>query len=158
MRKYIVIAIINIILIFLEESFFYELFGAELNPNLVIALSFALIIVKEDELALYAALIGGFFLDLLGAGIIGLSSLTLILLMQISMKVGKTIYRGLITQLIFIVITTIVYKILMNYPPLYYNKTLFFSGVMTASLSVLISQALARFKKRYLSTEFRIKA
>jgi rod shape-determining protein MreD len=158
MRKYFIVTIVNIILIFLQESFLVELFGVAFNPNLVIALGFSLVLVDEDDLALFSVLIGGLFLDLLSTGIIGLSSLVLVLLLYMAIQARKTIYRGVFTQLIFVVITAIIYKILANYPPIVYERTLFYSGIYTSVLVLFLRQILLKFKKRYLSSEFRIKA
>lgn len=158
MRKYFIIFIINLIIIFLQESFLVELFGPFLNPNLIIGLGYAFLLSGDDDLALFSLLVGGIILDLLGTGIIGLSSLVLVLLMLISFQVRKTIFRGILNQIIFIVISVVIYKMLSSYPPLIYNFRLVVSGAISAVIAVIVSQILIKFKERYLSFEFRIRA
>jgi hypothetical protein len=158
MRKYFLIFIVNLILIFLQESFLSEIFGPFLNPSLVISLGYAFLLSEDDDLALFSLLVGGLILDLLGTGIIGLSSVVLVFLLLISFQVRKTIFRGVLTQIVFIIITTVIFKMISGYPPLVYNFKLILSGVANAALAVFAAQILTRFKKRYLSLEFRIKA
>ncbi len=158
MRKYLIIIFINLLLVFVQESFFLEFFGTVFNPHLVTSLGFSFILLEDDHNGLASMFIGGLLLDLLGTGVIGLSSLVLIVMLLISMLVRKTFFRGLITQIFFIILTTVVFKILMNYPHIIFDKNLILSGLITSFIALLFSFVIRRLKQRYLSLEFRIRA
>lgn len=158
MRKNIAIIFICLMFVIFQESFMLEFFGSALNPNLIIALSFSFIFVDDYKTAFYAALIGGLFLDFLGVGIVGLSSFILILLLVISRWVKKTMFRGIGMQMVLVVVSTIVFKMVMNFPDMVYSGKILFSGVLNSIMSLLVYMVLKRMGERYLSTEYRIKA
>ena len=158
MRKNIAIIIICLVFVIFQESFMLEFFGSALNPNLIIALSFSFIFIDDYDPALFTALIGGLLLDFLRVGIVGLSSFLIILLLVFSRWIKKTIFRGVWIQIVMIIVSTIVFKLVINYPDVIYSGKILFSGLLNSTVSSLIFLILNRIRQRYLSIEYRIKA
>lgn len=158
MRKNIGILFTCLIFVIVQESFLFEFFGASLNPNLIIAFCFSFMLMDDYEGALFTAFMGGLFHDFLGVGIVGLSSMILVLALVFSQWVKKTIFRGMWVQALFIVGFTVVYKLLVSLPDINYSFKVLMSGFLNVGLSLLLFSMLKKFKVSFLSTEYRIKA
>ncbi|MFC1756054.1 hypothetical protein ACFLZK_01560 [Patescibacteria group bacterium] len=158
MRKSIAIIIICLVFVIFQESFMLEFFGGAINPNLIIALAFSFMFIDDYRTAMFTALVGGIFLDFLGVGIIGLSSFLLILFLLFSRWIKKTIFRGIWIQIVMIIVSTIVFKLVINYPDMIYSGKILFSGLINSIISSLIFLVLNKIRQRYLSIEYRIKA
>ena len=158
MRKSIIILILSLIFVIFQESFLLEFFGNALNPNLVISLCFGFMLIDDYHDALFTAFIGGLFYDFLGVGIVGLTSFILIVFLATSRWVRKTIFRGAWVQMIFIIVTTVFFKVVMTYPDFDYSSKILASGVVNALISLIFYVVLEKIRKRFLSTEYRIKA
>ncbi len=158
MRKYLFITIINLVIILLQESFSWEFFGQTMNPSFIIAISFAFLMIDDHPGALFSAFIGGLWLDLVGVGIVGLSSFALVLLLAVSLWIKKSMVGAIWFQATLIVGATIIFKLIISYPELIYSWKLFFSAVLSSIISLGFYYILSRTKHRYLSFEFRIKA
>jgi len=158
MRKYLFITIINLVIVLLQESFSWEFFGQAMNPNFIVAISFAFLMIDDHRGALFSAFIGGFWLDLVGVGIVGLSSFFLVLLLAIALWIKKSTVKAMWFQALLIIGATIIFKLVISYPELNYSWQLFLSGVLSSIISLGFYYILSRTKHRYLSFEFRIKA
>jgi len=158
MRKYLFITVLNLIIILIQESFSWEFFGNALNPNFIIAICFAFIIIDDHQGALYSAFIGGLWLDLAGVGVVGLSSFTLVFLLALAIWVKRVLFKGTWFQVLMVIASTIIFKLVMNYPDLTYSWKLFFSGLLGALVSLGFYLILSKTRRRYLSFEYRIKA
>jgi|GEM_PF-4521276 len=158
MRKYLFITITTLILVLIQDSFLWEFLGTEFNPSLIIALCFALIFCDDSAGALFCALVGGLWLDLMGVGIVGLSSFLLLLLLLAAMWIRRSLLRGVWIQILLVIIITIVFKIAMNYPEAIFSWRLLFSGLLNFLIAMLIHYIIGRTRQKYLSFEFRIRA
>lgn len=158
MRKYLLITIFILLTVLIQDSFSLEFLGPALNPNLVLALSFAFLLVEDRQSALYSAFIGGLWIDLLGVGIVGLSSFIFVLMIIIASWVRRRLISGLWVQMVLITVFTGIYKLIVNYPNFNYSWSLVLSGLLTLLIMNLVHIVLSRYKTRYLSFEFRIKA
>lgn len=158
MRKNLSILIISLIFVIFQESFMLEFFGSALNPNLIICLCFGFMLIDDYEDALFTAFIGGLFYDFLGVGIVGLTSFILILFLAASQWVKKTIFRGAWVQILFIIITTLFFKVAMTYPDFVYSSRVLMSGVFNVAVALVFYALLEKARKRFLSAEYRIKA
>ncbi len=158
MRKYFLITIFSLILVLLEESFAGEFLGAALNPNLILALSFAFLFADDRRASLYSALIGGLWLDLMGVGIVGLSSFMLVLLLILASWIRNALFKGVWVQVVVIVCSTMLFKLIMNYPQMNYSWKLVVAGILTSLISLIFYWGLSRTRQRFLSFEFRIRA
>jgi len=158
MRKNITILILSLILVIFQESFLLEFFGGALNPNLIIALCFGFMFNEEYDTALFAALIGGLFLDFLSVGIVGMTSIAIIVCLVLSQWVKRTIFMGAWVHIVFVIASTVFYKVIMSYPDFDYNGKILISCIINLVLSLGFYAILRRFKNRFLSTEYRIKS
>lgn len=158
MRKYLLITTLNLILVLVQGSFIWEFFGSLLNPNLIIALCFAFLLIDDHQAAMFSAFIGGLWLDLAGTGVIGLSSVVLLVLVSSAMWIRRTLFKGAWVQGALIIGSTIMFKLILNYPDLFYSWMLLIAGGLTCLFSFIFYLVLGRTKQRYLSFEFRIRA
>jgi len=158
MKKYLFITIFNLVAVLLQESFSWEFFGQAINPSFIVAISFAFLMVDDHPGAMFSAFIGGLWLDLVGVGIVGMSTFALVLLLVLAMWIKKSMVEAAWFQAILIIGATIIFKLVISYPELTYSWKLFFSGILTSMISLGFHYILSRTKHRYLSFEFRIKA
>jgi len=158
MRKNIIITFVCLVFVIFQESFMLEFFGSALNPNLIIALAFSFMFIDDTKRAMFTALIGGLFLDFLGVSIVGLSSFILIVSLGFTAWTKKTVFRGVWTQVVLVIVSTVVFKLLMGYPDIVYSGKLLASGVLNAAISLVFFLVLNKSRQRYLSVEYRIKA
>ncbi len=158
MRKYVLITIFSLVVVLIQESFSWEFFGQAINPSIVIAICFAFLMVDDHLGALFSALIGGLWLDLVGVGIVGVSSFALVILLALAVWVKNSMLRAIWVQAVLVIGVTIIFKLIISYPELTYSWKVFFSGVLSSIISLGFHYILSRTKHRYLSFEFRIKA
>ena len=158
MRKNLGILLISLIFVIFQESFMLEFFGSALNPNLIVCVCFAFMLIDDYDGALFTAFMGGLFYDLLGVGVVGLASFILILFLAASQWVKKTVLRGAWVQILFIILATVFFKTALAYPDFVYNTGILVSGVINVFISILFYGLLIKIKNRFLSTEYRIKA
>jgi hypothetical protein len=89
---------------------------------------------------------------------VGLTPFILILFLAGSQWVRKTIFRGAWVQMVFVIITTVFFKVAMTYPEFAYNGRILAAGVINAVVALIFYVILEKIRKRFLSTEYRIKA
>lgn len=158
MKRVLLLIFMNLILVLLQASFLAEFLGGSLNPNLVVSLAYAFALADDDTSASLSMFIGSFFLDLQGTSIVGLSILFFVLILHLSILLRKTIFKGYGTQILFIFLSTVIYKMLISGFDFSLNFSLVFSGVITAVLAAVMAYFIRRFQIRYVSTEYRIRA
>lgn len=153
-----IILIVNLILALIQQSFLHEFFGGGFNPNLVLSLAFAFLLIEEDQLALISAIFGGLFLDLGLVSIIGLSPFIFLMFILFSQIIKRTVFRGVILQILLIIVSTVIYKIFLNFPELQVNYKFVVSGVLNSFISITLMYFFTKSSERFLSIEYRIKA
>ncbi len=158
MRKYIVLLIVNFILLIFQSSLLLEIFGAELNPNILFALAFSLILLDEHELAVLSGFIAGLLLDLNSNHIIGTSLLFVIIMIYITILFKKTFIRGWLFQLILLFLCVLFYKFIFSLNLFVLTAPVFYSGILTILISIAFYFVILRYQRKFLSIEFRIKA
>ena len=158
MRNHFFVSIVILVLVLVQESFLLEFFGSYLNPSLVIALAYGLLLTDDESLALYSGFFGGLMLDMVGVGLVGLSSLVLVVLLLVAIFIRKTVFRGFGYQLLMIVLTNVIYVLVLNFPNLGFSSGLLFSGALSGLIALAFSLVVRRMRKRYLSSEYRIRA
>ncbi len=156
MKKYLPIILIVLFLAILQSSFFLELLGSELNPNLVLALAFAFVIPGNKNTAFFIAFTGGIFLDLLGAGVIGLSSLVLVSSVLFSSFAKNYLTKGnfpfSVTLIFFSLASS---SVQLGY--LAINFKSLFSAILTLAISFILYWLFTRFSNLVEKSEYKIK-
>lgn len=139
MKKILYLFLINLVLVLFQTSFFSEIFGINLNPNLILAFGFAFMFVNQEEEGRTSLLIGGILLDLLSFSTVGLSSLTMLVLFELSILVRKYLARGILTQLLVIFVSTILYSVTtgIKYPHLAEYAPLLWLSFFTTLFSLV---------------------
>ena len=137
MKKILYLIFINMILVLVQNSFFSELLDVTFNPNLVLAFGFAFLFSNQEEDGSFSLLIGGPFLDLLSFNMLGVSSLTFLVLYELSILIRKYVSKGFVIQLLLVFISSIVYILVssFNYP----QFANYFGIVVVSALTTLIS-------------------
>ncbi len=98
MKKYIIIIATTLMLALLQLSFFSELLGNGLSPDLLLAFAFALLFLDLKEEAYFAGFIGGLFLDLLGFSIVGSSSVLYVCSLVLFSVIQRFVSKGWFTK------------------------------------------------------------
>lgn len=98
MKKYLTIVFTTLILALLQLSFFSELLGNGLAPDLLLAFCFALLFLGLKEEALFAGFVGGLFLDLLGFSIVGSSAVLYVASLVLYSVMERFVSRGWLTK------------------------------------------------------------
>ena len=158
MRKIILLVILNIVFTLFQESFLLEFFGSVINPNLILCLGYAYFFANDTQGALISLLLGGFFIDMSGTGIVGITSVIMILVLLFSIFVRRSLFKGAGIQALLIIVATVVLKMVFNFPELGYSNGLVLNGIINVFLSFGIYYVVFKSGKRFLSVEYRIKA
>ena len=101
-KRFLTVFILVFVLSITQTSFFNELLGITYNPNIVLALAFALLLADQFELSMFAGLIGGFLIDLTGFGVIGISSLSFVIVLLISHLIKRYVFKSFAFQMFVI--------------------------------------------------------
>jgi rod shape-determining protein MreD len=133
-KNYLVITIFLFILVLFQTSFFSEIFGRFLNPNLVIALVFAYLVMDKAQEAFFSAFVGGLLLDISGNTIVGLSSLILVSIIIFTLLAKKLVQKGGILLTVILLIAFPVYTMIINYP-----NYIISLGLLIGALSTLLT-------------------
>ena len=98
-KRFLTVFIVIFVLSILQTSFLNELLGTIYNPNIVLALAFALLLADQFDLSMFAGLTGGFLIDLTGFGVIGTSSFSLVLLLLIAHLIRRYVFKSFMLQI-----------------------------------------------------------
>lgn len=158
MRKATVLIILNLILVIIQESFFLELFGPSLNISLILALAFGYFLSNQEKEALDSALFGGLVIDLVNPNIIGLSSLLFVVLLLIAGVIKRYFFKGFGFQLVVVVLSVCIYKLVISYPKIHFAQELVISGIMTFILSFMLHLLINKITHKFKSIEYRIRS
>jgi len=137
MKRFISLLGINLVLVLLQYSFFRELFGANYNPNLVLALAFTLFFLDQEDLYLMSGFIGGIVLDLFGFSIVGLSALVITGTLILFHYIRRYLFRGWLSNIVLVILGQIVYVTLLSGAFLVTRASLQ-SGVSTLLVAFLL--------------------
>ena len=158
MKKLLIILFANLALLLFQESFTFELFGSSLNPNLIAALGFAFLFADDDSNATKSIFIGSILLDLIGVGVVGLTLVFYIVIFQLAIYVRNFIFKGVGTPLVFLLISTILYKMAVENLRWELDFRFVLSAVITLMISFVFYLVINRFRQRFISSEYRIRA
>jgi rod shape-determining protein MreD len=131
MNRYILVIVTNIFIALFQTSFLNELLGPSLNFNLLLAFSFSLLLLNEDDLSLFSAFTGGLMLDMLSFNIIGSYTIVFILALYISYLIKRYFINNFAFQLFLTFIFSIVFKMFQ----LFLND----GGIPVLSILLLLS-------------------
>ena len=139
MRKTLYIIFINLILAVLQNAFFPELFGANFTPNLILAFGFSFLFINKEEEAGTSLLIGGLVLDLLSFNTVGLSSLSFLILLEISILIRKYLTKDLFMQVALIFATNAAYILVLSIKSHYFVNYfhIFLVSLFTCAISLI---------------------
>jgi hypothetical protein len=142
MRKTHLLVLLNIFLIIVQTSFLYEIFGAKMNPNLLAATVFALVLIGDTTSAYLSALIGGLFLDIISGGVIGLGAFILTLFVMLHSYLYSFYLRNVFIGVVFATLCFYAYRLLLS-------RDFIFDGWLLAGslLTAVIGQLLSIFLK-----------
>lgn len=136
MKRFFVLLIINIVLVMLQNSFFAELFGANSNPNLVLAFAFGLFFLDREDFYLMSGFLGGVLLDLFGFSIVGLSALVITGTLILFSYIRRYLFKGWLSNIVLVFVAQITYIALLS-GSMSVTKPTFFSGISTMLISVV---------------------
>lgn len=157
MKKYLSLILITLFLAILQNSFLLELLGSELNPNLVLALAFAFVIPGNKNSAFFIAFMGGLFLDFLGAGIIGLSSLVLVSAVLLSSYIKNYLIKGNVSFSITLIFFSLISSS-TQFGQLVINFKTLVSAALTLVFSFILYALIIRFSNVVEQSEYKIKS
>lgn len=142
MKKNYTLILLNIFSIILQTSFLLEIFGPKLNPNLLAAIVFALVLVGAYTSAYTSALFGGLLLDILSGGVLGLGSFILTVFVFIHSYLYSFYLRNTFIGILFATACFYFYKLLLS-------RTFVIDGwlVLGALLTAVLGQIFSLFIK-----------
>ncbi len=138
MKKYVIITGVNIVLTILQLSFFPEVLGVWYSPNLVLALSLALLFRDQLEAAMFCGFVGGLFLDFLSFTPAGLSSLTICASVFCVYLGRRYLFRGTAFFVVCTLLSPAIFAFVVNLP-----KVVPFPALLTQSFATFIVFAAA---------------
>lgn len=158
MKKYILLTIALLLTVLFQESFLLEMLGPRVNVNVVVSLIFVLILINKDQEALISAFTGGLILDLISVGIVGVSSLVLVLLVHVSLLIRRHLSKGITVHILLLMLGSVVYKMIAAFPSFEFSAGMLMGSALNVILSGLIYLLISSMSHRYKSDEFRIRA
>ena len=114
MKRFFSLLIINIFLVLLQNSFFSEIFGVALNPNLIVGFAFALFFLDREDLYLMSGFLGGILLDLFGFSIVGLSALVITGILILFNYIRRYLFKGWVSNIVLVILGQILYVTLLS--------------------------------------------
>lgn len=153
---YTAIFLANVFLVLGQNSFFNELLGNYLNPNLVLAFAFSILMIRDSEYSFFSAFLGGLFIDLSSMGILGISPVFFTFVILISYIIRKYFSRVPVLHMTLFFVYAVFYKYLMNFGGDFdLLKSLAGSGtsIIAVGLFYLLNRYLAL---RYSSGEYKV--
>lgn len=142
-KDYLIITFIIFILALFQTSFFAEVFGNSLNPNLILVLVFAFLFMDKTQEALFSTFVGGLLLDTLGNSIMGLSSLLLVCAVLLTLFAKKFVQESKYFQGILLLGSYLVYAVVINLN----NPVITFKLFIGAFLTLLLAYVSYVFMK-----------
>ena len=136
MKKYVIIAGVIIVLAVLQLSFFPEVFGIWYSPNLVLALSLALLFRDRFDEAMFCGFFGGLVLDLLSFTPAGLSALVICALIYCVYLARRYLFRGLAFFSIAALFSPAIFALVVNLPKVASVPSLLAQAVVTFAVFV----------------------
>ncbi len=128
------------LLVLIQTSFLNVFFGPVLNPNLIIALPFALMLAGKSDYSLFSALIGGLLFDLQGHGLLGLSPLLMVTLLYAISYSRKYVFKGRLVQIILIFAAFVIYTVVLSS----YSPVVFLNALSTLIACLLLHLYISR--------------
>ncbi len=139
-------------LVLLQRSFLPLLFPLGTCPNLLLVLCLGLRFLGDDRKSLWAAFLGGLFLDLLELNGFGLSSLSLV---AISIGIGFVLRftgRSFWVSIPLTFLVSVLYRISVSLANIYW-RPLFLEAALTSGFMAVFLPFLMWFRKRFWGTE-----
>lgn len=155
MRKYLILFIASLILVLIQTSFFLEIFGPKINPNIVYALGFAFLFANKKKYAYRTALISGIMLDLLSFNTVGFSSLFMLISFHISKYIQGKILKGIWVLIISSVIFFGLYKVIFGAGNIYDAGSLLALFEAKILISSTISSAVSLIMYGFINNYFK---
>ncbi len=160
MKRYIIYVIIILFFIFIQSTPFYENISIQdVYPDLIL-ISFLLVALSLGPLA--GEIVGfgvGFLLDILGGGLLGITSFTYTVLGYGTGLIGEKIYgRGILFPVILLFVGTILKAIILSllasiflkpgYFGFFSGGKIFLESVLNAGIAPFIFMLLSGIEKR----------
>ncbi|MBP7927821.1 hypothetical protein KAZ57_01605 [Patescibacteria group bacterium] len=156
MKKFIFATLLGLLIALFQTSFLNELFGVYLNPNWLLSIVFAFLMVNRFNDALYLSIVFGFILDLFGVGPVGLSSFIFVCFVIVAKLFTTLVLKGITGLVILIPIVTIFYRVLIFSAPLTLQTVMY--GFINLAFVFFFAFFIRRLEGRYLSVVYRIRA
>ena len=138
-KGYVYLIFINTILALLQTSLFLELFGNNLNPNLILAFAFAFLVTDKTSLAFFSALSGGLILDSLSSTTPGLTTFVLVTLMGFSVLMRRLLLKNYASLLVLVFCSTLLNAVALNITRGGDFEQTIVCAVLTTAFAVIIS-------------------
>jgi hypothetical protein len=140
MKKHpiLTVVLINIIFAVLQTSFFSYLLGTKMNIDIIASVCFALVLLNSDDMSYFSALVGGLFIDLLGTGLIGITSVLLTVYVYLYKWLNTFYMRNIISKVLFSIVYFYILK-LIALRVFVFDSQLLFSTILTVITGYILS-------------------
>ena len=161
MKRITYVIVATMIISIFQTSFFYGILGASFNPSLVLAFTFSLLLMDEDELSMISAFVGGLFMDMLTFWVIGTYTLSFTMILYGLYLFRKYIFKNFTIQMVLIYFAFIIEKIFQNYLSqrvLSSDLILFTASALFGTLATLVFYFINSYiKERFMKSDYRLR-
>ena len=143
MKSRSALILLNIFSVIIQTSFLLEVFGSKLNPNLVGAVVFSMLLVKDTTSAYLSAFVGGLLLDIVSGGVAGLGTFLFTLFVWLYSRFHSFYLRNMFVSLFFATLCFYIFK-LVTAQTIAFDGWIFVGSLLTAIIGQFLSLVLER--------------
>lgn len=155
MKRYVTLTLSIFIISFVYHAFFSVIFGSY-TPNLLISLPLALAYKNKSQAALFSAFLLGIFADLFVSGILGITSIYLLVTVYIYLILKTRIAYISTLTLVWIFVANLVQQVLIQnliYSNYFNVWHVFVQGITTIFVTVFFVKSLNFFPREFLANK-----
>lgn len=155
MKRYVTLTLSIFIISFVYHAFFCVIFGSY-TPNLLISLPLALAYKNKSQAALFSAFLLGIFADLFVSGILGITSIYLLVTVYIYLILKTRIAYISTLTLVWIFVANLVQQVLIQnliYSNYFNVWHVCVQGITTIFVTVFFVKSLNFFPREFLANK-----
>ncbi|MFA6981828.1 MAG: hypothetical protein WC243_02295 [Patescibacteria group bacterium] len=151
MKKVVTLFFIDLILILLQKSFFPVFFDYRYYIDLYLAFTMALFLEEKETEAFVSALVGGLLADVLGMGLVGVSSFVVTSLLLVLRFTKRFFYRNWPLRVAFALLVFYIYVAITNVENRWNVRHILISCLMTLAFTFFFRFLISRIfnEKRF---------
>lgn len=155
MKRYVTLTLSLFLISFVYHAFFSVIFGSY-TPNLLISLPLALAFKNKSQAALFSAFLLGIFADLFASGILGITSIYILVILYLYLILKTRIAYLTTLTLLWIFIANLVQQVIIQnllYSNYFNVWHVFVQGLTTMFVTVFFVKSLNFFPREFLANK-----